>query len=71
MSDDNARASFHSAVQRLLYDLLTVLVKRTGCLIEYQNLRILDQRPSDGYSLLLPAGQFGSLESTNLAIIRV
>jgi len=41
MRDYYAFASFHRFVERLLYDLLAVLFKCAGTLIEFQDLWIL------------------------------
>ena len=66
MSDHNRRAPFHGAVEGLLHDLLALLVEGAGGFIQDEDLRVLDQRASNGDSLLLTARELGALESAFL-----
>ena len=46
-------ATLHRPVECLLHDLLALLVECTCGLIEYENLRVLDECAGNGDSLLL------------------
>ena len=66
MGNDNGSSAFHGAVQSLLHNLLALLVQRRRRLVQNQDLRVLNQGASDGYSLLLASRELRAFESANL-----
>ena len=57
MGDHERGAAFHQVVQRLLDHGLVLGVDAGESLIQYQDGRVFQQRPGDGDTLFLPAGQ--------------
>ena len=66
MSDHDRSSSFHSSVESLLHDFLTLLIQGRCCFIQNEDLWLLDQSPCNGYSLLLASGKFATLQATVL-----
>ena len=56
VSDGNHRLAGHRFAHGRLDDLLAVTVECTGCLIQQQNRRILENRPRDRDALPLSTG---------------
>ena len=67
----DARAALHRPVQRLLHDLLALLVQSAGGLVEDHDLRRLDQSSSDGDTLFLTARQFAAFQPAELHEARI
>ena len=61
MGNGDGRSPFYQAVQTLLNNRFRFNIQRTGRLVEYQNIRVFDNRPRDGKPLPLPAGKVMSL----------
>jgi hypothetical protein len=64
--DDSRFVRYFVACQsfdRLLDHMLAIGIKSRGCLIEYDNFRFSEQRPSNRYSLSLPSTELVALLS--------
>ena len=59
-------AAFHCPIERLLHDLLTMLIQGRGCLIEDDDFRVLDECPCNGDPLLLTSRKLATFEATIL-----
>src|ERR1700728_4208700 len=57
MSDRDHCLADHCFAHRSLNDVLAVTIERAGCFIQQQNRRVLEDRPRDGDTLPLSAGQ--------------
>src|SRR5690348_8642689 len=57
MRDDDRRAAAHQRIERRLHLALGFRIERRGGLIQYQDRRVLEQRPRDGKALTLAAGE--------------
>ena len=66
MSDHDRGAAFHGSIQSLLHDLLTVLIKGRGGLVEDEDLGVLDEGAGDGDALLLAARELAALQAAVL-----
>ncbi len=56
MRHDDRGPTPSRSVERRLHDLFGLRVERRGCLVEQQDLRVSDESPGDGDTLLLTAG---------------
>ena len=66
VSNDDRSSAFHSSIERLLHDLLALLVEGRSRFIENQDLWVFDKCTGNSDPLLLPARQFGTFETTVL-----
>jgi len=66
MGNYNRGTAFHSTVERLLHNLLTLLVEGACGLVENQDLGVFDQSTSNGNSLLLAARELRALKAAVL-----
>src|SRR5687768_2779242 len=57
MSNDEGGASPHQALERLFDQMLALGVEGAGGLVEDEDARIAQHRPSDGDALLLSPGE--------------
>ncbi|KAG8417138.1 hypothetical protein J3459_012590 [Metarhizium acridum] len=57
-----------SALKRSLHELLAFRVKRTSGFVEEQDVRVTDESSSDGYALLLAAGE-GDSSRANICVV--
>ena len=71
MSDDDRGTTYHCLIQRLLHNLLTLLIEGRGSLIQNQDLWVLDKSSSNSYALLLTTREFRSLQSADLLEARM
>ena len=71
MGDNDRSTSFHGSVQRLLYNLLTLLVQSRRRFVKDQDLRVLNEGASDRNSLFLTTGEFGAFEAALFLKTRV
>ena len=55
---DNRGATYHCLIQRLLHNLLTLLIEGRGSLVQNQDLWVLDQGPSNSDPLFLASRKF-------------
>lgn len=67
MSNSKTGLVLHESIERLLDDFFVLSIEGTGCLIEKENLGLLQDRSGDGESLFLSSGDLTSL-GTNLSI---
>ena len=66
VSDHDRSAALHCPVQSLLHDLLAVLIKSGGGLVEDEDLGVLDEGAGDGDALLLAARELAALQAAVL-----
>lgn len=66
MGDHYRCAALHRSLERLLHDLLALLIQGRRRLVQYQNLRVLDKRSGDRDALLLASRQLRAFEAANL-----
>ena len=66
MGDHDRGTTLHGTVERLLYDLLALLIQGRSGLVQDKDLWVLDDGTCDRDSLLLTTGKFLALEATVL-----
>ena len=64
--DHHTSAAFHCPIERLLYNLLALLIQSTRCFIENHDLRRLNQRSSNRDPLLLSARELAAFKTAKL-----
>ena len=71
MGDDDASATFHSTIKRLLNYLLALLVQSGRRFVQDENLRVLNEGTGNGHSLLLSTRELRALQAAYLLEARV